>query len=148
MPSAFVVPAELAATHRKIFGASTWIAELPGLAEQRLAAWDLRLNGAARHGMVALVLPVVRADGSYAVLKLQPVTDDTAGEPLGLRTWAGRGAVRLLAHDPASGSMLLERLAARSLSSVEDDLAALRILTGLLARLSAVPAPPVSYTHL
>jgi streptomycin 6-kinase len=141
MSSPLVVPAQLAATHREAFGESTWIAGLPGLAERQLAAWDLRPDGAARHGMVALVLPVVRADGAAAVLKLQPVTDDTAGEPLGLRTWAGRGAVRLLAHDPDSGSMLLERLSARSLSSVDDDLSALRILTGVLAQLTAVPAP-------
>jgi streptomycin 6-kinase len=50
--------------------------------------------------------------------------------------------VRLLDHDPGSGSTLLERLDAdRSLSTVLDDLAALQILSELLARLSAVPAP-------
>jgi streptomycin 6-kinase len=48
----------------------------------------------------------------------------------------------LLDHDPDSGSMLLERLDAdRSLATVRDDLAALQILSELLARLSAVPAP-------
>ncbi|PKW17251.1 aminoglycoside phosphotransferase family protein [Saccharopolyspora spinosa] len=141
MSSAVVVPAELVATHRKIFGASPWIDELPELAEKQLGAWQLCPDGAARHGMVALVLPVVRDDGSAAVLKLQPVTGDTAGEPLGLRVWDGRGAVRLLEHDPVSGSMLLERLATRSLSSVDDDVAAARVLAGLLARLGSVPAP-------
>ncbi|MEV0697872.1 aminoglycoside phosphotransferase family protein [Saccharopolyspora sp. NPDC050389] len=139
MSSAVVVPAALAATHRNN---SRWIDGLPALAEQRLAAWRLRPDGAAWHGMVALALPVVRADGGAAVLKLQPVTEDTAGEPVGLRAWAGRGAVRLLEHDPDSGSMLLERLTTRSLSSVDDDVTAARILAGLLARLSAVPAPP------
>ncbi|MEV0086363.1 aminoglycoside phosphotransferase family protein [Saccharopolyspora sp. NPDC050642] len=142
MSSAVVVPAALAATHRASSRGSGWIDRLPALAEQRLAAWRLRPDGAPRHGMVALVLPVVRADGSTAVLKLQPVTEDTAGEPVGLRVWGGRGAVRLLEHDPDSGSMLLERLATTSLSSVDDDVAAARILAGLLARLSAVPAPP------
>ncbi|MEU5846808.1 aminoglycoside phosphotransferase family protein [Saccharopolyspora shandongensis] len=142
MSPAVVVPAALAATHRASSRGSSWIDGLPALAEQQLAAWRLRPDGAAWHGMVALVLPVVRADDSAAVLKLQPVTEDTAEEPVGLRVWDGRGAVRLLEHDPDSGSMLLERLTTTSLSSVDDDVAAARILAGLLARLSAVPAPP------
>jgi streptomycin 6-kinase len=76
------------------------------------------------------------------VLKLQPVTDDTVGEPDALRAWNGNGAVRLLDHEPASGAMLLERLDAdRSLAIVSDDLAGLQILSELLARLSSVHAP-------
>ena len=93
-------------------------------------------------GAVALVLPVMCGDGSPAALKLQPITDDTVGEPDALRAWNGSGAVRLLDHEPVSGSMLLERLDAdRTLAAVGDDLAALQILSELLARLSAVPAP-------
>ncbi|KAA5834248.1 aminoglycoside phosphotransferase family protein [Saccharopolyspora hirsuta] len=140
--SAVVVPESYAATHREIFGDGRWLTDLPALAERQLAAWDLRPDGAPQHGMVALVLPVLRADGTRAVLKLQPVTPDTAGEPLGLRAWDGRGAVRLLAHDPDSGSMLLERLGQTALSSVDDDDAAVGVLAGLLQRLHATPAPP------
>ncbi|XVS67096.1 aminoglycoside phosphotransferase family protein [Actinosynnema sp. CA-299493] len=71
-------------------------------------------------------LPVVRADGTPAVLKLQPVTEDNAAAPVGLRTWDGAGAVRLLADEP--GTVLPERLdASRPLSSVADDVVALRI---------------------
>src|SRR4051794_34774264 len=95
------------------------------------------------YGAVALVLPVVRADGMPAVLKLQPLSDETVGEPEALCAWNGNGAVRLLGHDPTSGSMLLERLdAERSLASVPDDLVALRSLCELLVRLNAVAAPP------
>lgn len=137
---AVVVPAEYAATHHDIFGDGPWLTDLPALAEQRLRAWDLRLDGPPRHGMVALVFPVLRADGTPAVLKLQPITSDTAGEPLGLRAWAGRGAVRMLEHDADSGSMLLERLGP-ALSGVDDDDAAVGVIAGLLARLHAVPAP-------
>ncbi|MDA3645475.1 aminoglycoside phosphotransferase family protein [Saccharopolyspora indica] len=137
---AVVIPAEYAATHHDIFGDGPWLTDLPALAEQRLQAWDLRLDGEPRHGMVALVLPVLRADGTPAVLKLQPVTSDTSGEPLVLRAWDGRGAVRMLEHDPGSGSMLLERLGP-ALSSVDDDDAAVGVIAGLLTRLHAVPAP-------
>jgi streptomycin 6-kinase len=138
------VPDALVSWHRKFFGESgrAWIDAAPGLAAGLLDRWQLRLDGAPTCGAVALVLPVLRAEGTPAVLKLQPLTDDTVGEPDALRAWNGDGAVRLLDQDPESGSMLLERLDAdRSLSTVRDDLAALEILSELLARLSAVPAP-------
>lgn len=91
---------------------------------------------------MARVLPVVRADGTPAALKLQPVDDETAGEPTALRTWDGDGAVRLLDNDEDSGTMLLERLdATRPLEEIEDDDTAVQILAELLARLVATPAP-------
>jgi streptomycin 6-kinase len=139
------VPDALVSWHRKFVGESgrAWIDALPDLAAGLLDRWHLRLDGASACGAIALVLPVVRADGTPAVLKLQPVDGGQGvGEPDALRAWNGDGAVRLLDHDPASGSMLLERLdAERSLATVRDDLAALEILSELLARLSAVPAP-------
>jgi streptomycin 6-kinase len=119
-----------------------WLARLPGLAESLLDRWGLHPDGTARNGMVSLVLPVRRDDGRRAVLKLQPVDEETEGEPLSLRTWAGHGCVLLLEHDPESGGMLLERLDAdRPLSKEPDDHAALQPLAEIMARLVAVPAP-------
>lgn len=138
------VPEALAASHSKHFGASgrAWIAALPDLAAAFLDRWALRPDGPGRHGMASLVLPVTRADGTPAALKLQPVTDEHATEPVGLRMWDGDGSVRLLDHDPDTGTMLLERLdAARPLSSVADDDTAMGVLAGLLERLVAVRAP-------
>ena len=138
------VPEALVSWHHKFFGESgrAWIDALPDLAAGLMDRWQLRPDGAPTCGAWALVLPVVCADATPAVLKLQPITDHTAGEPDALRTWNGNGAVRLLDHEPESGSMLLERLDAdRPLASVGDDLAALEILSELLARLSAVRAP-------
>jgi streptomycin 6-kinase len=137
-------PEALVSWHLKFFGeiGRVWIDAVPDLAAGLLDLWQLRPDGVPTCGATALVLPVVRADATPAVLKLQPVTDHTVGEPDALRTWNGDGAVRLLDHDLESGSMLLERLdAERSLATVRDDLAALQILSELLARLSAVPAP-------
>lgn len=141
----FVVPEELAASHRKYFGEAgvAWIAGLPGMAEDCLSRWECTPDGTAWYGAVAWVLPVRTNTGEPAVLKLQPVDDETVGEPTALRTWDGHGAVRLLRDDPATGAMLLERCDPdRSLDRVPDDLAALQILAELLARLTAVPAPP------
>jgi streptomycin 6-kinase len=138
------VPEALVSWHRKYFGESgrAWIEAAPDLAAGLLDRWQLRPDGATTCGATALVVPVVRADATPAVLKLQPITEYTVGEPDALRAWNGNGAVRLLEHDPESGSMLLERLDAdRPLAIVRDDLAALEILSELLARLSSVPAP-------
>ncbi|MGW5362365.1 aminoglycoside phosphotransferase family protein [Actinopolymorpha pittospori] len=138
------VPADLVASHQKFFGepGRPWIEALPHLAARLLDHWQLRLDGRPTCGAVALVVPVLRADDTPAALKLQPVDHETRGEPIALRTWDGRGAVRLLEHDPDSGSMLLERLDVRSLQTMEDDMAALSIIAELLTRLNAVPAPP------
>lgn len=139
------VPPMLVAAQVRFHGEAgrAWAVGLPRLADGYLERWRLRLDGAPRSGHVALVLPVRRADGTPAVLKLQRVDDETAGEPVALRTWAGRGAVRLLTHDPGTGVMLLERLDdSRNLTSVREDLVALRILSELLARLASTPAPP------
>ncbi|TNM31182.1 aminoglycoside phosphotransferase family protein [Streptomyces sedi] len=139
------VPASLREAHARYSGEAgrAWAARLPALADQWLGEWGLTPEGAVACGAVALVVPVRRRDGTAAVLKLQPVDEETRGEPAALRAWDGAGAVRLLEHDPASGTMLLERLdASRSLGSVPDAEEALRLLSARLAQLSSVPAPP------
>ncbi|MFD8571204.1 aminoglycoside phosphotransferase family protein [Streptomyces sp. NPDC059639] len=120
-----------------------FIAALPARVEEFVERWGLRVEGPAMHGMAALVLPVVRrADGTPAVVKFQVLDEETEGEPVALRVWGGDGAVRLLDHDPGTGTMLLERLdAARMLSVVEDSREAVTVIAGLLARLTAGPAP-------
>ena len=107
-----------------------------------LERWGLRQEGAAMRGQVSVVLPVVRRDGTRAVLKLQDVDEETAGEGLALRTWGGDGVVRLLAEDVETGTLLLERLhEERPLAAVPDVMEATGVLAGLLARTTAVPAP-------
>lgn len=141
------IPDALIATQSKYNGEAgrAFLAALPGLVDRFLGEWGLRRDGAAMHGMCALVLPVVReSDGRRAALKLQAQDEETMGEPVALRVWgeAGAGAVELLGHDPGTGTMLLERLdERRPLSAVADERAAVEVLAGLLARLTSVPAP-------
>ncbi|MCE7001153.1 aminoglycoside phosphotransferase family protein [Saccharothrix sp. S26] len=134
------VPEALTASYHRTDWGRAWLAALPDRTADALDRWELRPDGPVGSGMASLVLPVVRVDGTPAVLKLQPVTEDNAAAPIGLRTWDGDGAVRLLDHEP--GAMLLERLdASRPLSSVADDEVAMGVLADLLARLVAVRAP-------
>jgi streptomycin 6-kinase len=119
-----------------------FIAGLPARVEEFVERWDLRVDGPAMHGMAALVLPVVRGDGTPAAVKFQILDEETEGEPVALRVWGGDGAVRLLDHDDATGTMLLERLdSGRMLDCVEDSREAVLVIAELLARLTSGPAP-------
>jgi streptomycin 6-kinase len=138
------IPSELAATQEKYNGEAgrAFIAGLPNLAEEFLHRWELRLDGHPMHGVTALVLPVVRPDGTPAVLKLQLLDAESEGEPVALRLWDGDGAVRLLAHDAATHTMLLERLDhTRMLSRLPGTREAVLVIARLLAHLTSTPAP-------
>ncbi|MEV6976046.1 aminoglycoside phosphotransferase family protein [Kitasatospora sp. NPDC093806] len=143
-PAPITIPPAFAADYGALGTAErAWIGELPALTTEFLERWALRPDGPPDHGMASLVLPVRREDGSPAVLRLQQVRAETAGVAAGLRAWRGDGAVLLLDHDAATGTQLLERLdATRSLAAVTDDDTALPVLAELMARLTAVPAPP------
>ena len=140
------VPEDLVAWHLKLYGQATrpWIDAAPGVVAKLLGRWNLRVEGPATNGSVSLIVPVVREDGVRAVLKLPPPIEERfRGEPIALRAWNGNGAVRLLEHDPETGLMLLERLdATSSLAAIPDDMEALQIVSELLARLTAIAAPP------
>ncbi|ELP66638.1 aminoglycoside phosphotransferase family protein [Streptomyces turgidiscabies] len=139
------IPDELAATQLKHNGDAgrAFITALPARAADFLDRWDLCLDGPSMHGVTALVLPVRRPDDTPAVLKLQLLDDESEGEPTALRHWNGDHAVRLLDHDAATGTMLLERLDhTRMLSHHPDAHEATLVIAGLLAHLTAEPAPP------
>lgn len=138
MTALFDVPAPLFKT---LSDQLPWLAAVPALAAEYLDRWKLRIEGKPLHGMASVVLPVVRADGTPAMLKLQPFTDENMGEALGLKTWSTEDVVEVLDDDPATATILLERLEPRSLSDHPDDTEATQILAELLRRLCVVPAP-------
>ncbi|MER5867772.1 aminoglycoside phosphotransferase family protein [Kitasatospora sp. NPDC002040] len=118
-----------------------WLAALPGTVADRLAHWDLTpervVQPGGRHGLVCTVL---RADGTKAALKTVLPTPATAQEHAALAHWAGRGAVLLLAAEPAAGALLLERLYGDiPLRSLAEGKAMLEA-TSLLQRLWLPPA--------
>lgn len=139
------IPDELAASQERFNGAAgrAFIAALPDLTADFLERWELTVDGQPMHGVAALVLPVIRADETRAVLKLQLLDEESEGEPVALRIWNGDRAVRLLDHDETTGTMLLERLdPARMLSHLPDTREAVLVIARLLSHLTAVPAPP------
>ena len=119
-----------------------FVAGLPARVREFAERWNLSPDGGPMHGQAALVLPVLRGDGTPAVVKFQVLDEETEGEPVALRMWGGDGAVRLLDHDADTGTMLLERLdEGRPLSAMADTREAVVVIAELLARLTAGPAP-------
>lgn len=119
----------------------TWLSGLTAVVDERRAAWGLSLDGPAMNGHNALVLPV-RRDDRPMVLKVTWPHPEAAHEHLGLRHWAGRGAVQMIAADPGSSSLLLERLGPGDLAA-EPEADAVGVLGSLLRRLHVQPPPSV-----
>jgi len=139
----FVVPAGILRAFESGDDATrAWARVLSSVAGDLLHEWQLRPEGVVRSGAAGIVVPVRRADGTRAALKLQVPRAETTAAILGLVQWNGRGIVRLLDSDPGRGAMLLERLHGdRTLEALEDDDSAVRVVGSLLARLHSTPAP-------
>jgi streptomycin 6-kinase len=88
-----------------------WLGDLDRTVADLATAWSLTIGPVMSGGTEALVLEVNRSSGAPAVLKLPyPGADPTDRERRVFQAAAGRGYATLLAHDPASRAMLLERL--------------------------------------
>ncbi len=116
-----------------------FVDRLPRLVAELASEWDLRIDGPARHGFTALVLPVVGPDGP-AMLKVGFPDDESEHEHLALQHWHGNGAVELFRADPRRRAMLLERLDPTDLLDTWD-VEACEIVGELYAALH-VPALP------
>ena len=75
------IPDELIAQHVRYDGEAgrAYVASLAARATRFLEHWELRPDGPTMYGRCALVVPVLRADGTRAVLKLQDVDEETVG---------------------------------------------------------------------
>ncbi|WOH20213.1 aminoglycoside phosphotransferase family protein [Paenarthrobacter sp. GOM3] len=107
------MPGDLHARYNRDSAGRDWLASLPGLISDALDRWQLTVDLAPGaepwNGHGALVVPVLR-HGQPAALKIAFPHDEARVERHALTLWGGRGAVRLLAADALSCSMLLERL--------------------------------------
>ncbi|MFD7986886.1 aminoglycoside phosphotransferase family protein [Kitasatospora indigofera] len=148
-PAGITVPQHLARSVGARHGESgrAWLEGLPERVGSYLDRWDLTLERVLDPGgRLSLIGYVHRDDLSPAVLKAGLITPETAQEHAALTHWAGRGAVLLLAAEPAEGMMLLERLHGeiplRSLAEAKAMLEA----AGLLQRLWVPPADDHPFT--
>lgn len=115
-----------------------WFRELPDMIARCVARWDLTLLPAFESGGDASwTAPVQRSTGEVAVLQItvpMPVVHDHV---TALQAWAGRGAVRLFAHDATIRATLMELCVpgtdAGDMSAAEADDVAAEVLPQLWA---------------
>ena len=85
-----------------------WVNALPALVAHCEQKW--RVTAGAPFGLsMNFAAPATHADGTPLVLKIVAPYLDADNEYLVLQHYAGQGAIRLFAHEPDSGAMLLER---------------------------------------
>lgn len=105
-----LVPHSLAGRIRRYHpGGSAWLRDLPELIASCADRWDLTLLPAFEPGGdSSWTAPVRRRTGDLAVLQISVPTPVRHDHVAALHAWAGRGAVRLLAHDAAIRATLTE----------------------------------------
>ncbi len=145
------VPERLTANCRKSPERSAWLERLPDTLRDLERRWSLTLGTpfGGEDVSCAWVVPVARADGTSAVLKLGMPHMEGEHEPDGLRFWDGNPTVRLLEADDDLGAMLLEccepGTALRALPEPEQDFVIARLLRRLWRSPSAAhPFRPLS----
>jgi streptomycin 6-kinase len=131
----------------------TWLEQLPEILTACADQWGIVIDPPFPHLSYNYVAPAACSDGTPAIIKACP-PEGEAGEfmaqALALEVYAGRGAARVLALDPARSVLLLERLEPGTLlSTVEDDEEATSICCGVMRELwrpavADLPLPSVA----
>jgi streptomycin 6-kinase len=104
-----VIPQALAASARR-YGQEDWLRRLPDLILELAGRWSVELGPPfeSRPGF-SWVAPAGQVEGIPVVLKVGMPSREARTEAAGLRFFAGRGAVRLLASDDDAFALLEER---------------------------------------
>ncbi|MCB0062295.1 MAG: phosphotransferase [Caldilineaceae bacterium] len=137
------IPDKFRAFMNDFFGdeGDAWVTALPALVDAYAQRWSLVKFGPPFDLSYNYVIPVTRADGSEAVLKVSSPHGEHFGEVDALTLYNGQGVNQLLEVDRDAGVLLLERLRPGTmLIEVEDDEAATIIAAELLQKLWR-PAP-------
>lgn len=118
-----------------------WLEGLPALVDQLANIWDLDVGDPFEGSNVSWVAPALH-EGEHVVLKVQWPHDECKEEAAALRTWAGDGAVQLIASDPDRHALLLERCLPGTPLADDGDADALAVMIDLLPPLWKTVGPP------
>jgi streptomycin 6-kinase len=144
------IPSELAANCLKSLERMAWLERLPSTLREVQHKWSLKLDDPfdTDEASCSYVAPVLRADGTRAVLKLGMPHMEAEHEIKGLRFWGGNPAVRVYEADDDLGVMLLERCipgwSLRTVQEPEQDV----VISDLLNRLWREPPASASFRPL
>ena len=113
-----------------------WLSRLPDLLLACEQEWSLRVGAPLENLSYNYIAPAVRAEGSEVILKLGIPNLEVATEIAALRSYDGRGCVKLLAANHKQGALLLERIKpGTQLLDVSDDDDATRIAAQVMGQL-------------
>ncbi|MDP9492445.1 MAG: aminoglycoside phosphotransferase family protein [Actinomycetota bacterium] len=117
-------------------GGPEWLDRLPGIVEELAERWSLDLEEPIETGH-SLVIPA-----GEAVLKINPLDEESEQEAHALDRWNGVGAARLLERDDELRALLVERLRPGTQLWTRSDDEATEIAAGVLERLWVPAAEP------
>jgi streptomycin 6-kinase len=120
-----------------------WRRTLPASVADLVERWSLRIEGPFPNLSYNYVAPVLRADGTAAVLKVWfPFDREFRAEAEALRLFDGNGAVRLLEADMEHRALLIERAEpGTDLWQLDGEERQIEVAASLMKRLWR-PAPP------
>lgn len=128
-------------------GGFEWLEAVPRLVEECARRWSLRLEDPFR-GEISYVAPGRTPNGSEVVLKVNFPSWESENEAAALEHWEGRGAVRLLDHDPDRRALLLERCLPGDVLWDEAEDRATEEMAGVLGALWEKEAPGEPFVDL
>ena len=128
-------------------GGRQWLEALPSLVSECLARWHLHI-GNSLQGNVSFVACAITAGGSEVILKIGFPHPESEHEAAALAQWNGRGAVRILDHDPQRHALLLERCTPGSNLWEEPENVATEAIAGVLEGLWETPGPSEPFQTL
>ena len=133
------IPSELA---RSLVGhwchaGEKWLEALPGVIAEAEVRWGISIGVPFEPGgFTSFVAPASTSGGTEVVYKCTVPHEEAADEPAALAAYGSFGAVQLLASEPATFELLVERCTpGMSLWSVRDDAERGAIATDLMRRL-------------
>jgi streptomycin 6-kinase len=121
-----------------------WLSRLPSIISACEREWSLRVEAPFKNLSYNYIAPAERVGGGEVILKISIPNEELTAETEALRSYNGRGCVKLLAANPKLGALLLELIKpGTQLLDVSDDDAATRIAAQLMRQLWR----PVPFDH-
>jgi streptomycin 6-kinase len=120
---------------------SSWLSALPSTIREVAELWDLEVGEPFPDSSVGWVAPA-RRGAELVVVKVQWPHPECEHEAAALATWAGDGAIELLAHDSERHALLLERCTPGTHLSHTSGVDAIDVMASLLPRLWKISGEP------
>jgi streptomycin 6-kinase len=142
-----IIPDDLQKTILSVHGeiGERWLVQVSNLLKSLIKQWNFKIEKICANLSYNFVAFVTLKDGGDAVLKCSVPNKEFTTEIAALQSYAGEGAVRLMAADAETGWLLEERcIPGDNLLSLNDDEKATTIALNLMQQLWRLSPNPVT----